>query len=207
MKSKRIKSAEISKTIGIRQISIPKYSSSVINNANRYSSATRIENVSQVSETIKDFREDRTVPNHSLEEWVRWHTAKYPKAITKATNDAWRKFKEIRRELAKVTKEDIKNWEEDLIIYKTYAGLMIQDAIIKTIAKELNVSSRLSTPEEEGCGIDGYINDIPVQIKSITYRNEVRNEQFAEEIVIIYYSKDERNADITFEYDPDKFKK
>ena len=84
---------------------------------------------------------------------------------------------------------------------------MIQDAIIKTIAKELNVSSRLSTPEEEGCGIDGYINDIPVQIKSITYRNEVRNEQFAEEIVIIYYSKDERNADITFEYDPDKFKK
>ncbi len=207
MKSKRIKSTEISKAIGIRQISIPKYSSSVINDANRYSGATRAENVSQVSETIKTFRKDKTVPNHSLEEWVRWYITKYPRAITKATNDAWRKFKEIRRELAKVTKDDIKRWEEDLIIYKTYAGLMIQDAIIKTIASELNVESRLSTPEEEGRGIDGYINDIPVQIKSITYRNEVRNEQFAEEIVIVYYSKDERSADISFEYDPDKFKK
>lgn len=206
MVRKKIKSRKIAEAIGIEKISIPKYSSGVINNANKYSHATRAENVSQVSETIKTFRADKTVPNHSLEEWVRWYTKQYPRAITKATNDAWRKFKEMRRELAKVKKDDIKNWEEDLIIYKTYAGLMIQDAIIKTIAKDLGVESRLGTPDEEGRGIDGYINDIPVQIKSITYRNEVRNEQFAEDIVIIYYSKDERNADITFEYDPDKFK-
>lgn len=206
MAKKRIKSTEVAKAIGIKQISIPKYASSVINDANRYSGATRTENVSQVSETIQIFREDRTVPNHSLVEWERWYLAKHPDAITKATNDAWRQFKKMRAELAKVKKEHIEEWERDLIINKTYAGLMIQDAIIKTIAKDLGVESRLSTPEEEGQGIDGYINNVPVQIKSVTYRNEIRNEQFAEDIVIIYYSKDERNADITFEYDPDKFK-
>ena len=83
---------------------------------------------------------------------------------------------------------------------------MIQDAIIKTIAKELKVESRLSSPEEEGQGIDGYINGVPVQIKSNTYQ-EVRNEQFDEDIVMIYYSKDARTADISFEYSPENFNK
>ena len=115
----KIKSKKIAEAMGINPISIPKYSSSVINSANRYSKATRVENVSQVSETIKEFRENTNVPSHSLEEWERWYDAKYPKAITKATNDAWHKFKEMRRVLAKVTKEDIKKWEEDLIINKT----------------------------------------------------------------------------------------
>lgn len=201
----RIKSSKIAEAIGIEKISIPKYSSGVINNANKYSRATRTENVSQVSETIKIFRDDTTVPNHSLTEWERWYLAKYPDAITKATNDAWRQFKKMRAELAKVKKEHIKEWERDLIINKTYAGLMIQDAIIKTIAKDLGVESRLGTPDEEGRGIDGYINNVPVQIKSNTFQEEVRNEQFDEEIVMIYYTKDNRTADITFEYNRNDF--
>ena len=82
---------------------------------------------------------------------------------------------------------------------------MIQDAIIKTIAKDLGVESRLGTPEEEGRGIDGYINNIPVQIKSNTFQEEVRNEHFDEEIVMIYYTKDNRTADITFEYNRNDF--
>lgn len=205
MVRKKIKSRKIAEAIGIEQISIPKYSSGVINNANKYSHATRAENVSQVSETIKIFRDDATVPNHSLAEWERWYLAKYPDAITKATDDAWRQFKKMKAELAKVKKEHIKEWERDLIINKTYAGLMIQDAIIKTIAKDLGVESRLGTPEEEGRGIDGYINNIPVQIKSNTFQEEVRNEHFDEEIVMIYYTKDNRTADITFEYNRNDF--
>lgn len=78
-----IKNNRIAKAIGIPDISVPKYSKSVINSSNRYAKATKPENVSQVSETIKVFRKDDTVPNHSLEEWEKWYNNHYPEAIKK----------------------------------------------------------------------------------------------------------------------------
>lgn len=201
---KTIRNANIAKAMGIAPIEIPKYSSSVINSANGYARATRAENVSFVSDTIKKFREDKSVPNHSYEQWIKWYSEKYPNAIQKATDEAWAKFQEVLENLSKVQRDDIEAWEKDLIINKTYSGLMIQDAIINQIAKGLGVVGRLGTTEDEGKGIDGYINDIPVQIKADTYRG-VNNERFDDKIIIIYYSKDGRTKDITFEYEKNDF--
>lgn len=202
-----IKNKKISKAIGIPDISVPKYSKSVINNSNGYAKATKPENVSQVSETIKVFRDDDTVPNHSLEEWEKWYNEHYPEAIKKATDAAWKKFQEVRDKLAEVKREHIEAWERDLIINKTYSGLVVQDAIIKHIAKELGVNSRLGDTNDEKHGIDGYINDIPVQVKADTYIQAKPLEHFAEGIVMITYSKDSRTKDITFSYNPDDFVK
>lgn len=200
-----IRNNNIAKAIGIPSLDIPKYSKSVINNANGYARATRPENVSQVSETIKVFRQDNNVANHSLEEWEKWYNKKYPEAISKATDEAWIKFSEVLDYLKTVTKEDIAAWEKDLIIYKTYTGLMIQDAIIKDIAKKMRVESRLATVEEESMGIDGYINKKPVQIKARTYESN-HNERFDERIIIVYYEKDARTSDVSYEYNPDDFR-
>ena len=84
---------------------------------------------------------------------------------------------------------------------------MVQDAIIKHIAKELSVKSRLGDTNDEKHGIDGYINDIPVQVKSDTYIQAKPLEHFAEGIVMITYSKDERTNDISFSYNPNDFVK
>ena len=200
-----IRNNDIAKAIGIPALNIPKYSKSVINNANGYARATRPENVSQVSETIKVFRQDNNVTKHSLEEWEKWYNKKYPEAISKATDEAWIKFSEVLDNLKTVTKEDIAAWEKDLIIYKTYTGLMIQDAIIKDIAKKMRVESRLATVEEESMGIDGYINNKPVQIKARTYESN-HNERFDKHIIIVYYEKDARTSDISYEYNPDDFR-
>ena len=197
-----IKNKKISQAIGIPDISATKSSKSVINNSNGYAKATKPENVSQVSETIKVFRDDDTVPNHSLEEWEKWYNEHYPEAIKKATDAAWKKFQEVRDKLAEVKREHIEAWERDLIINKTYSGLMVQDAIIKHIAKELGVNSRLGDTNDEKHGIDGYINDIPD-----TYIQAKPLEHFAEGIVMITYSKDSRTKDITFSYNPDDFVK
>lgn len=202
-----IKNNRIAKAIGIPDISVPKYSKSVINSSNRYAKATNPENVSQVSETIKVFRKDDTVPNHSLEEWEKWYNNHYPEAIKKATDAAWEKFQEGRDKLAEVNREHVEAWERDLIINKTYSRLMIQDAILKHIAKELGVNSRLGDTNDEKHGIDGYINDIPVQVKSDTYIQAMPLEHFAEGIVMITYSKDGRTNDISFSYNPNDFVK
>lgn len=202
-----IKNNRIAKAIGIPDISVPKYSKSVINSSNRYAKATKPENVSQVSETIKVFRKDDKVPNHSLGEWEKWYNNHYPEAIKKATDAAWEKFQEVRDKLAEVNREHVEAWERDLIINKTYSGLMIQDAILKQIAKELGVNSRLGDTNDEKHGIDGYINDIPVQVKLDTYIQAMPLEHFAEGIVMITYSKDGRTNDISFSYNPNDFVK
>ena len=53
-----IRNKNIAKAIGIPALSLPKYSKTVINNVNGYARATKPENVYQVSETIKLFRDD-----------------------------------------------------------------------------------------------------------------------------------------------------
>ena len=206
MRKRSFKNQDFAKDLGLKPLSeiLPRYSSSVINNANGYANATRPENVTQVSETIKEFRADPSI-SHTFKDWEKWYTDKNPEAITKATKETWDKFQEILKSLSSVKKSDVEAWERDLIINKTYSGLMVQDKIIKMIAEELGVSSSLGSVEDERKGIDGYINNVPVQIKATTYKS-VRNERFKDGIVIIYYAKNNRTSDISFEYDPEDFK-
>lgn len=153
------------------------------------------------------FRDDKAVPNHSLSEWEKWYKRHYPDALKKATDDAWKKFQEVRDKLSEVNRDQIEAWERDLIINKTYSGLMVQDAIIKHIAKELDVKSRLGDTNDEQKGTDGYINEIPVQIKADTYVQSKFQERFDKDIVMITYHKDPRTKDIAFSYDPEDFNK
>lgn len=204
MKSSKVKIDDVSKANGTNKIHLPKYSSQVINLANGYAKATKPANVGQVSEDIKIFREDDTMPGYTLQDWINWHKSKYPDGIRKATDAAWMKFQEMMKSLSKVTRADIERWEENLVFTKTYDGLMVQKAIIEKIAEELGTQNyRLATPEEERQGIDGFINNHPVQIKSDTYdrTGKLRNEEI--ECVIISYKK--KNKNILFDYSPEDF--
>jgi hypothetical protein len=66
--------------------------------------------------------------------------------------------------------------------------LRFQEAILKKISLIRNTTYRLSEPEEEARGIDGFIGDKPVSIKPESYKTEKR----LPEIIpfdIIYYRK------------------
>ena len=87
-----------------------------------------------------------------------------------------------------IDKEMIKNWVEDLVIIKTFIGLKFQEAVLIKTASLFNTNFRLSSRTEESKGIDGYIGDIPVSIKSETYKIK---KSLSEEIdaKFIYYKK------------------
>lgn len=82
----------------------------------------------------------------------------------------------------------VKKWVEDLVLEKTFIGLRFQEAILKKVANIKKVKYRLSTPQEESKGIDGFIGDDMVSIKPITYKtkNSLRENIKAK---IIYYNK------------------
>ena len=92
----------------------------------------------------------------------------------------------------------VKEWVRDLVIDKTFIGLKFQEAILKRVAKMKKLSYRLSNPQEESKGIDGFIGDVPVSIKPITYKTKnMLSEKI--EVKFIFYDKkkDGINVDIS----------
>ncbi len=170
---------------------LPKYASQLINLANIFSQGTRPKVVGQMSELIKEFRKSG---GRTFEDWKKWYLQRYPNAIDEATEKIWNMINNFKETLELLKKDDVRNWVEDLVLTKTYEGLMLQDAILKKVAEELGGNYRPATIEEESKGIDGVIiiddKEIPVSIKSKTYVNQEKH--LSEELrgyLIVYEKK------------------
>ena len=95
-----------------------------------------------------------------------------------------------------IDEDMIRQWVRDLVIVKTFIGLRFQEAVLKKIAEKFGTGYRLSTPEEESKGIDGYIGEIPISLKPITYQSKkMLTEKI--EVDIIYYEKQKDGLKIT----------
>ena len=174
----------------------PKYTTPQFNNEVQHLSSrrenaqgTRPRVVGQLSELIKE------CPERTYKGWKSWYLKKYPNAI----NNAVEKIKEMilnLQEAVKLIDESmIKKWTDDLVLEKTFIGLRFQEAVLKKIAKIKNAKYRLAEPKEESQGIDGFVGNIPVSIKPITYKtkNALREEIKAK---IIYYNKTKSGLEI-----------
>lgn len=165
----------------------PKYTTQIINQANQNNQATRPRVVGQMSDLIQK------CPTKSYEGWKEWYLERYPNAIDEATDKAYEGVKNLREAIQYIDRDMVKAWVTDLVLTKTAEGLIFQEAILEYVANLEKTSYRLATPEEESKGIDGFIGDKPVQVKSVTYATK---QSLPEEIPvdIIYYDKGSRGA-------------
>lgn len=172
------------------------YETPLINLANTYAHGTRPIIVGQLSDLIHEF------DGETLADWKKWYRARNPKAINNATN---RIFNKLKNDFCKVIKnlerETVKKWVEDLVFVQTFAGLLVQEPILIKLADKYKKEYRLSTAKEESKGIDGYIGNLPVSIKPITYKNKknlkekihgsfISYQKSKEGIIINYIEKD-----------------
>lgn len=170
----------------------PKYTTQIINLVNSNAQGTRPAIVGQMSELIQRF------PGRSLDEWIKWYSEQQPNAVNNATEKIWSKLQEMKDAIALIDKPMIEAWVKDLVYTKTYCGLKFQEAILAYIAREYNTTYRLANVEEEAQGIDGYVNNKPAQIKSITYKQEALLAEIFH-VPIIYYEKKKDGINIEFE--------
>ena len=196
MKKFKISNAEIAELSNAPQIQFPKYVTQVINLVNNNAGGTRPKVVGQMSELIKEF------DGNTIDEWIRWYTERYPDAINNATNKIWGMYETMKPTFNTITKMMVENWVKDLIYGKTYCGLKFQTAIISAIANQLGKEWREANPEEEAQGIDGFIDNKPLQIKASTYKLEARLAETIE-VPIVYYDK--KKDGISIEYNPIDF--
>ncbi len=144
----------------------PKYTTQIINLANQNAQGTRPRVVGQLSELIKE------CPEKTYNGWKEWYLSKYPHAIEKATERINGMIDNLKEAIKSIDKAMIKKWVEDLVLEKTFIGLRFQEAILKKVASIKNTSYRLAEPKEESQGIDGFIGNISVSIKPMTYETK-----------------------------------
>lgn len=159
----KIPNTEIQELLSGKGYEYPKYSTQIMNLANQNAQGTRPRIVGQMSELIQEFG------SGSMNEWESWYLNRYPDAIDLATERVFNMVEELKKSIVLIDKKMIREWVEELIVVKTYAGLKFQEAILKKVSAELQVEYRLATPEEEAQGIDGMIGSRFVSIKPITY--------------------------------------
>ncbi len=192
----KLKTEEIRELLEIESPEFPKYVTQILNLANQNAQGTRPKVVGQMSELINKF------PGKTLEEWEKWYMEKYPDSIDKATEKISEMINNLKKAMEKIDESMVRRWVKDLVIVKTFIGLKFQKAILKKVAETFEASYKLSTPDEEGRGIDGYIGDIPVSLKPITYNIE-KNLSENLEGYIIYYEKQKKGLKIII---PDELK-
>ena len=139
------------------------YIGSVINLGNSFSQATRPRNVGQMSDLIQEYREIADIP--SVEGWESFYDQKIGSdKIDTAADKIWDYVQRIRENLNSLNRDDVKNWTRDLIIDKTFSGLQLQLDILEMVSE--TGEFRLSTPDEESQGIDGYVDGEPVSYQA-----------------------------------------
>jgi len=178
----KLANEEIRKYLDIETPEFPTYTTQLINLANQNAQGTRPKVVGQMSELIQHFT-GKTLP-----EWEKWYIQQKPDAIRTATEKVLQMVKNLKNAINKIDKEMVERWVRDLVVVKTFMGLRFQEAILKKAAELKGVTCRLSEQTDESKGIDGYVGDIPVSIKPVTYKIKSALRENID-VKIIYYQK------------------
>lgn len=191
------KAQDIIKYLGAQPIEYKKYVTQILNLANQNAQGTRPKIVGQMSELIN------TLESDSLKIWEKAYKDKKPEAIDKATERVWKMVIALKEAIDKINEKTVKQWVEELIIIKTYAGLKFQKAILRSISERYNIKYAEASADDEKKGIDGYLNDKPISIKPTTYKVK-KNLQEEIDAYLIYYTK--TKTGISIELDEANFK-
>jgi len=194
----KIKNEEIQRLLELPAPKFPKYTTQLINLASQNAQATRPKVVGQMTELIKQF------PKKHWQEWEEWYLEKHPESISTATEKIVAMLEQLKSAMTRVDRELVQQRVRDLVIVKTFIGLRFQEAVLKKISQHYKTTYRLSQPDDESKGIDGYIDKQPVSIKPSTYQTKQSlSEQI--EVPMIYYSK--KKDGISIEFDEKVFEK
>ncbi len=187
----KIPNAQVQELLTGKKYDYLKYATQIMNLANQNAQGTRPKIVGQMSDLIQEFEGD------TMADWEKWYLEKHPDAIDNAADKVWAMVKLFQDGITKIDRNTVKQWIEELVIVKTFAGLKFQEAILKAVAAKYQKQYRLATPQEESKGIDGMIGKVPVSIKPITYKAKALNEVI--NTPIIFYEK--KKSEIVIEFD------
>lgn len=187
-----IPNAEVQELLSGKKYEYLKYVTQILNLANQNAQGTRPKIVGQMSDLIQQFE------GATLADWEEWYLAQNPEALDTATDKVWAMVQSLQQNIQQIDRDTVRQWVEELVIVKTFAGLKFQEAILKVVAREYGLPYRLATPAEESKGIDGVVGEHPVSIKPITYKTKMGLNEVIDTPIVFYEKKKDR---IVVEFD------
>jgi hypothetical protein len=187
----RLTNEQIRQALEIPSPVFPKYVKPIINMVNQNAQGTRPRVVGQLTDLIQEFS------GATLEEWEQWYLQRYPNAINNAKEKIIFMLENFKDAMRKIDEDMVYEWARDLVIVQTFIGLQFQEAILKKGAEIKGVGYRMSERTGESQGIDGYLGDMPVSIKPVTYqlKKSLKEEIHAK---IIYYKKIKNGIEVDY---------
>jgi hypothetical protein len=173
-------------------LQLPQYTSQLINLANQNAQGTRPRVVGQMSDLVQEF------DGRTIKEWEAWYLGQYSDRIEIASDRIWVMVEKLKSAIQVIDRDMVNLWVRDLILVKTFVGLRFQEAILAEVAGRLNQQFRLAEPDEESQGIDGFIGELSVSIKPISYQAKGMLSETIQ-VSTIYYEK--KDNDLFIEYD------
>lgn len=168
----------------------PKYTTYLLNPAINLSQSNRPHVVGQMSDVVEEFRHKH--PEGTFEDWVEYYHDEYDgeARLEEATEMAYPMVNKMRKAFEQINKEMTHNYVRDLVLFKTYEGFDIQEAVLKKLGEMYDEEVSRATAEDESKGIDGYIGDQPVQVKPDTYKDNLQEKI---EVPIVFYDENKSN--------------
>jgi len=182
---------EVEKEYGKGAI-FPKYTTQIMNLANRNAQGTRPKVVGQMSELIKE------CPYKTYEGWEKWYLERNPEAIDDATKKVMAMVYNLEEAISLIDEDMVRKWVEDLVLVKTATGLIVQELILKKLSQTENCDYQMATPADESRGIDGYLGEQPVSIKPISYDSMIATVRDSIEAKMITYTINNKDLVITW---------
>lgn len=173
----------------------PKYTTQIMNTANQNSQGTRPATVGQLNEIIEKYKEQ--YPDGDFEDWRRFYFENYngEENIEEATDKVFEMVVKMREAAEEIDRKMVNRWVKDLVLYKTYTGLgRNEEAILKKLSEEYDLTYKLGTAEDESKGIDGYLGSQAVSIKPITYKQKARLQEDIDAPIVYYEDYSTTNA-------------
>ena len=178
-----ISNVEILSDVVGEEPEFPKYTTQLMNLANQNAQGTRPRVVGQMSELIKEFAGTR------FEDWRTWYQIRMPQGIESASDRVYEMVLSLKEAIAQIDRAMVREWVEDLVLIKTFAGLRFQQSILKRVAMLRRTDYQTASAQEESQGIDGYVGGKAVSIKPVTYKTKPMLPEDIE-IEMIYYEKE-----------------
>jgi hypothetical protein len=160
----RIKTEDAQATLGISAVAFPKYTTQLMNLANSNAGGTRPKVVGQMSELIVASAAE------SVDSWRDYYQQEKPQAIEAASEKVEAMVENLKAAIALIDRPMVERWVRDLVVNKTYYGFRVQDVVLVELGRRTGREVRQATAEDEGKGIDGYLGELPIQVKPSTYK-------------------------------------
>ena len=169
----------------------------LLNYINRIAQATRPKVVGKMTELIEKFKVEST--DKELSAWEKWYKKHHTNALENAVEKIKAKLQEVKSALETIDEGTIRKWVQDLVIHKTYAGLVVQRAILQKLSEHTGMKIRYATSEEESRGIDGYIGSKSISVKPSSYQQKQALSEYITADTVVYYEKDQKGLFFEFE--------